>query len=133
MNKKEELFELVRGMYFRRDGTPYENMMQWAEDFGKGVTLRRVDETILWWGGRVSTVWLGLNHNFDFNGPPLIFETMVFPPHGFREFDAARYSSETQACAGHRAMVKRWKYGFGPIIRVWVWCLLDELEQMIKR
>lgn len=26
----------------------------------------------------VSTVWLGANHNFDTNSPPLIFETMVF-------------------------------------------------------
>lgn len=26
----------------------------------------------------VSTVWLGLNHNFSHEGPPIIFETMIF-------------------------------------------------------
>ncbi|WP_166903861.1 hypothetical protein [Mycobacterium sp. DL440] len=26
----------------------------------------------------VSTVWLGLNHSFTDDGPPIIFETMVF-------------------------------------------------------
>jgi len=35
-------------------------------------------------GFRVSTVWLGLNHNY-FVGEPLIFETMVFPDNSFSE------------------------------------------------
>jgi hypothetical protein len=31
-------------------------------------------------GWKVSTVWLGLDHNFGGGGPPLIFETMIFAP-----------------------------------------------------
>jgi hypothetical protein len=30
---------------------------------------------------RVSTVFLGLDHRFDDEGPPLIFETMIFGGH----------------------------------------------------
>ena len=60
----------------------------------------------------VSTVWLGLNHNF-WEGPPLIFETMVFATgdrddekdRGLREFDVHRWSTEEAARAGHGEIV----------------------------
>jgi hypothetical protein len=53
---------------------------------------------------RVSTVFLGLDHNWG-DGPPLIFETMVFGG----EFDEwqERYSTWDQAVAGHEAMVAK--------------------------
>ena len=66
-------------------------------------TYRRVAETDIgpYW---VSTVWLGLDHNFSSKGPPLIFETMVFPgesdPLGIGE-DCWRYSTEAAAHRGH--------------------------------
>jgi hypothetical protein len=51
---------------------------------------------------RVSTIWLGLNHNFG-DGPPLIFETMIF---GLPDEDEVgeyqwRYSTKEAALAGH--------------------------------
>lgn len=49
-------------------------------------------------GVRVSTVWLGLNHNWG-DGPPLIFETMVFG--GDHDEEQWRWSTEEQARAGH--------------------------------
>jgi hypothetical protein len=66
----------------------------------------------------VSTVWLGLNHNWP--GRPIIFETMVFEqekslskpnewfPNGFeyhRDFDQKRYATEDEARAGHAATI----------------------------
>lgn len=36
---------------------------------------------------RISTVFLGMDHNFFGNGPPLLFETMIFggPHDGYQE------------------------------------------------
>jgi hypothetical protein len=47
----------------------------------------------------VSTVWVGLDHNFLGEGPPLIFETMIFgsPLDGH----CWRYPNEVAALAGH--------------------------------
>jgi hypothetical protein len=60
----------------------------------------------------VSTVWVGLDHRFIGDGPPIIFETMVFAKEqrddpedlGLREFDMVRYCTEEEAVAGHEAM-----------------------------
>lgn len=61
----------------------------------------------------VSTVWLGLDHNFSRHGPPIIFETMVFlksqrddpDDRGLADIDVVRYATEQEALAGHQAMV----------------------------
>lgn len=99
-----------RPLWYRRDGTPVNDMMEWAA--GLKEEDRRVDGTLLWWGGRVSTVFLGLDHSF-FGGPPLIFETMVFPPgwmfwRHWGSMDMNRYSTEAQAQEGHKQMVRQW-------------------------
>ncbi|MGK5530838.1 hypothetical protein [Streptomyces sp. URMC 129] len=58
---------------------------------------------------RVSTVWLGLNHNWN-AGPPLIFETMVFSgeepaPEAWADRLCQRYSNELDAKLGHEEAV----------------------------
>ena len=55
-------------------------------------------------GVRVSTVFIGLDHIFD-DGPPLIFETMVFG--GPLDQEMERYSTREQAAAGHAVMIAR--------------------------
>ncbi|MFI5687887.1 hypothetical protein [Streptomyces sp. NPDC051636] len=52
----------------------------------------------------VSTVWLGTNHNFTNDGPPIIFETMVFGS-GDGDQYMQRYATEDQARAGHAETV----------------------------
>ena len=60
----------------------------------------------------VSTVWLGIDHNWLGDGPPIIFETMVFSKgerddpgyHGLHDMDMDRYATEEEALAGHEAM-----------------------------
>lgn len=48
----------------------------------------------------VSTVFLGLDHNFSGRGPPLLFETMIFGgPHDGKQ---RRYATYDEAEAGHR-------------------------------
>ena len=53
----------------------------------------------------VSTVWIGINHNFSGEGPPLIFETMVFGSEG--DLYCERYATEEQAREGHAATLRR--------------------------
>ena len=70
--------------------------------------IKRVAETTLPNGRWVSTVWMGLNHRFG-DGPPLIFETMVFPSRDdMGDLDSDRYSTEAEAFAGHERMVAWW-------------------------
>lgn len=95
-----------RPLYYRRDGTPMD-IDEWCKEFEKE---RHVAETVLPWGGYVSTVWLGLEHNFVF-GRPLIFESMVFESKGnFNELDVARYPTEVDAIIGHARLVKKWTH-----------------------
>lgn len=56
----------------------------------------------------VSTVWLGLDHNFGDSGDPLIFETMVFEESETHEL-CWRYSTEEQARQGHRDAIREVK------------------------
>lgn len=62
---------------YDRQGKPL-TMDEWAKQMGAKTDLRRVARSTLTDGKVVSTVWLGLDHNFSRSGPPLIFETMVF-------------------------------------------------------
>jgi hypothetical protein len=86
--------------YYNRQGRPISNE-QWTTEFSR--TNRRVAWTDLGSLGRVSTVFLGLNHAYD-DGPPIIFETMIFdgPMADYME----RYSTEDQALAGHAFAVQ---------------------------
>lgn len=56
---------------------------------------------------RVSTVFLGIDHRFFGDGPPLVFETMIFGgPANESQF---RYSSYDEALDGHRTCVDELK------------------------
>lgn len=109
-------------IYFQRNGKPYEGTenekrMKFARDFEGN---RFVGRDILMTGVYVSTVWLGINHNFG-GGKPLIFESMVFPSRGNGEYDQIRYHTEAEALNGHKKLVRKWKWlQFFPWLRRWV-------------
>jgi hypothetical protein len=98
--------EMVAAPYFNRKGEPID-LVAWGrlhEDADyKAVAQHWVR------GWMVSTVWLGIDHNFTRSGPPVIFETMIFPPGDaapegegiFSEQYCARYCTEEAAHAGH--------------------------------
>lgn len=75
---------------------------------------KTLDNAHLWRVGKdfvndveVSTVFLSLDHSFDNTGPPLLFETMVFPnPLSRIECYCARYSLWDEAIAGHEKAIK---------------------------
>lgn len=51
----------------------------------------------------VSTVFLGLDHRFIPDGPPVVFETMVFPECQ----EMVRYCTFDDAVEGHKVMVEK--------------------------
>lgn len=78
------------------------DVMSWARWFEKNAAACRVAETKIG-DVRVSTVFLGLNHNFADDGPPILFETMVFgDPHNGEIW---RYESWKDAEIGHQEAV----------------------------
>jgi len=90
--------------HYDRQGQPID-LMTWAKRLESD---RRVAKTTLADGKWINTVWLGLDHGFG-GGPPLIFETMVFPSKDdMGDLDCERYSTEAEAVAGHAAMVEKW-------------------------
>ncbi len=96
-------------MYYRRDGTPYTGLNA-LQDFGRdfvNMELRRVGFDSLSNGLEISTVWMGLDHNFG-GGRPLIFETMVFANGRGSDFNMARYSTLEEARLGHKMFVKKY-------------------------
>ena len=80
-----------------------KDLLEWAE-FNNDLTKRRVGETDVTPEVRVSTVFLGTNHNFSSTGPPILFETMVFGedvPYDYQQ----RYATWQEAEIGHEATV----------------------------
>lgn len=93
--------------YYARDGTPMTED-EWLRSFSLDPEeFRRIKRVALTEFGdddiRVSTVWLGLNHNWDPDGPPLIFETMVFG--GPLDNEVWRCTTEAQAVEQHGFVV----------------------------
>lgn len=86
--------------YYARDGQPLD-LHSWAAMTGD-LDYKRVAETWVDDGVWVSTVWLGLDHNFMPDGPPLIFETMIFASHLAIDGETWRCSTEAQAKAMHQ-------------------------------
>jgi hypothetical protein len=85
------------------------DLMTWANWF-ETADRHVAEETVgpFW----VSTVFLGLDHRFFGEGPPILFETMVFPVKAtgdidFLEEECQRYATWDDAEAGHKAIVKR--------------------------
>lgn len=99
---------------------------------------RRIRLTHLSNGYYISTVWLGINHNFFGDGPPIIFETMVFRPKTVKrrvggaikrfidkfgvDLDMDRYATEGEAIEGHERIVAKY-----------VSCGLRMVDKPVKR
>lgn len=76
---------------------------KWFQTFDRRVAFDRVGPA------EVSTVFLGLDHNFS-GGAPILFETLVFAPNedGERvgvETSMIRYATKEEAMAGHQEVV----------------------------
>jgi hypothetical protein len=120
----------MRYAVLTEDGEVMEtDLLTWAQWLEKGRAQRVLAQEELPGGYWISTVFLGLNHQYNPKGPPLWFETMIFEPpdgkpmellkpgyvprHGPECF-CDRYSTLAQALAGHEAAKTRWLSTQGP-------------------
>lgn len=113
-------FSAPRVVYYGMDAQPIsqdEAMKLWeGEGEGRVVQQDRVD------GILISTVLLMIDHNYFGEGPPLIFETMIFG--GDHDGYTYRYATRAQALSGHARAVAlvnstpKWKRVRN---RMWVW------------
>lgn len=97
-----------------------DDLMKWAEwyetshlrEFHDGG--RTVARTELSDGRFVSTVFLSIDHNFFGNGPPILFETMIFKE-GVAEDFQERYRTWAEALARHDQIVAELSGGNLPL------------------
>ena len=114
MDDQDRLLRQYVGAFYDQQGEPL-TLEEWARDF-EDVEARRVAQTKVGYGpGKkwISTVFLGVDHNWTGKGPPLIFETMGFHVGGGHQllgFLCQRYHTRAQAEQGHRAIVDRYRY-----------------------
>jgi hypothetical protein len=81
---------------------PCYDTLEWATAFE--YKNRRIALTEFENGDRVSTVFLGINHNYSNKGAPILFETMIFGGEhdGYQE----RYCTWEEAEEGHKRAVE---------------------------
>lgn len=97
----------MRPHYYLLEGklvVPCDDVIRWGRMFGN-FDNRRVAYTKLENDVSISTVFLGLDHNWMPDGPPLLFETMVFG--GKLDQECERSSTWEEAETDHRLMVER--------------------------
>lgn len=80
-----------------------DDVRAWSNWFSSGDKRQVGEDTV---GDiRVSTVFLGLDHNFSGSGRPVLWETMVFG--GELDGEQWRYDSLQAAMQGHGEMLRR--------------------------
>lgn len=114
------------------------SLEEWGKQFNR--ESRIVEQTDTKLGYWVSTVFLGLDHNFstDPNAKPILFETMVFDRNNRRTYKLGegewesmgeemymnRYHTWDEALKGHQEVVKLWSSR----LRVWKFRLKNWLS-----
>lgn len=78
----------------------------WLEDGNRRVGYTEITSQIT-----VSTVFIGLDYRHFGNGPPILFETIVFG--GPLDGDGGRYSSYDDAETAHKMMVAKVRAAIG--------------------
>lgn len=98
------------GSYYKLEGmipVPCINIIDWAiwfETADRHVALDKFDDV------KVSTVFLGIDHNYEIGKPPLLFETMVFASkHPEIDELTERYTTWEEAVVGHNRIVEEVK------------------------
>ncbi len=84
---------------------PEKDFLKWAKWF---ESANRVIERNHIGRYLVSTVFLGIDHNFWGKGKPVLFETMVFGGKGNGDMEG-RYTNFASAIKGHNIVVKKLK------------------------
>lgn len=89
--------------YYLKEDRTYEpcDLMTWANQF-QNINRHVAEDFVN--HKRISTVWLGMDHN-DFGGNPHLFETMIFNENG-EDIYCDRYSTWQEAEEGHEKAIQ---------------------------
>lgn len=89
--------------YILKDKKPIEvnisKWVEWQDDFKKKIVKKENINDV-----EISTVFLGVNHNFG-EGEPILFETMIFG--GKYDGEQERYCTWDEAIKGHEKIKER--------------------------
>lgn len=103
----QRIVERINATCFAKDGSTL-SFMEWTRKFNDPdyhiIKQTKLKHAKKW----VSTVWLGLNYQFS-DGPPKIFETMVFQWGQFVSIDCLRTSTEQDARHAHELLCQYWR------------------------
>jgi hypothetical protein len=88
---------------FDRTGKPIDSFLKWAELISQDTEQRVARTTIGPY--QVSTVWMGIDHNYFCPGPPLIFETAIFTADRSMPY-CQRHATLESAQEGHNGAVR---------------------------
>ena len=105
--------------HYKLDGhepVQIDNLEEWVTWMGEAATdMRRTVGYTRFPEGYVSTVFLGLDHNFWSDGPPVLFETMIFMEDAGDEMheEQERYTTWLDAERGHVEAVLRLRRHIG--------------------
>lgn len=94
----------AHGKVYDRQGEPIP--IRVYEEYLADPDYKIVQQDVFVYEGepvQVSTVWLGLDHNWWPHGPRKIFETMIFG--GIHDLEQWRYDTEENARHGHSEVV----------------------------
>ena len=111
IDKKPKGKGIDLGFYILKghEPVPEPDTLKWA--MWLNTADRRVSKDIVIKSGEdaitVSTVFLGLNHQYNPEEPPLLFETMIFG--GKFDQDMWRYSTWDEAVKGHNKVAEKIK------------------------
>jgi len=97
----------------RFDPVPCPDLLVWARWFetANRVLAKDQDEGRDGTHIEVSTVFLGLDHNFSGTGPPVLWETLVFG--GPLDGEGGRYTTKAAALQGHQAYCAKVRAAIG--------------------
>jgi hypothetical protein len=129
-------------LYYKLDGknvVECRDLMEWAAWYETACATgdRHIALDFIF-GIRVSTVFLGIDHNYAMNGRPVLFETMVFIG-GWSEDEMWRYCTYEDAEAGHKEIIKDikrhpWSLIALPWLRfTWMRIVLPRLQVVINK
>ena len=110
INDSKAMMYILEGMEFRAAKSPEE----WAKFMGRGETdplHRHVALDVFMVNEKefcnLSTVFLGIDHNFSINDIPILFESMIFGGGSSIDETQERYASWARAATGHLFLCNR--------------------------
>lgn len=77
--------------------------LEWFEDANESGSLRIAEDSV--GDYRVSTIFLGINHQFKYGDRPILYETIVFDKEG-NDVLQHRYSTREEALTGHQELIE---------------------------